>query len=637
MQMPTKNEAIPVGSIKERPDWDRTFELLRKRQYEQVAKFLYQAQLLSEQADNAILADILAAALHICWACSQFEAEVIRYRQAREEISRREHDLTQLLQAILDLVSGRDLPESPDDRTVPPLVLEAQRNLLEPYSSAAGNPNFLQRIQNLLGWGTSSQSLEREKPALSVKAQASAIVEEFEEPVTTFSEDKTETSIEPSPEEAEGSTVDRSGKTEGRTSSAEAAEAKSFVAQNKTPTTFSTEPIELSTFCAADAEEPTYARTEEVGTLTIPIPHATEVSVSALTKAMGQRDTPPVEAVEPTPPATSDKPSVSTDAAEALRPSPSDKTATPVPAQCEQTKEQPDRPEETKPQAIRSAEEAHLRTALSAEPDLPSRFPFSDELPDQQHTPTLVVYCLGTFKVYQDDRPIQNWISSKGKTIFKYLVTHRKRAIAKEVLMDLFWPDAKPDAARNNLNVAIYGLRQTLRQNQPEISHILFQDDRYLLNPELQFWIDVEVFMAHLGLAQAWEQRGELSLAIQLSRSADSLYRGEFLADDRYEEWLLPQRQRFEADYLRLLDRLSRYYFDQEDYDNYATMCEKMLTVDPSREEAHRRLMRYYIRQKQGYLALRQYHLCVEALASELDIDPSQKTVELYEQVRQGQ
>jgi len=259
------------------------------------------------------------------------------------------------------------------------------------------------------------------------------------------------------------------------------------------------------------------------------------------------------------------------------------------------------------------------------------------EKPEQQRSPTLVVYCLGFFRVYQDDQPIQDWKSSKGKAIFKYLLVHRGVSIAKEVLMDLFWPDSTPDAARNNLNVAIYGLRQTLRQTRPDLSHILFQDDHYLLKPGLQIWVDVEAFMEHFGMAQNLEKRGELTLAIHEYRTAEALYQGEFLADDRYEEWPILQRQQLEADYFSLLDRLSRYYLDQEDYDACATVCKKMLAVDPCREEAHCHLMRYYSQQNQRYLALRQYHLCIEALANELDVGPSQATIDLYEQIRRAQ
>lgn len=246
----------------------------------------------------------------------------------------------------------------------------------------------------------------------------------------------------------------------------------------------------------------------------------------------------------------------------------------------------------------------------------------------------LVVYCLGPFRVYQDEQPIVDWPSSKGKCIFKYLVTHRERPVAKEVLMELFWPGAHPDAARNSLNVAIYGLREALRQARPAFSHVLFQDDCYLFNPDLEIWVDVEEFMEHVRVAQDLERRGELAAAIHNYRAAEALYQGEFLEEDRYEEWLIPERQRLQDDYLSLLDRLSRHYFAKEDYAACATLCSKMLAVETCCEDAHRRLMRCYSRQGQRYLALRQYHLCVETLDRELAVAPAVTTVRLYDRLR---
>jgi two-component SAPR family response regulator len=166
----------------------------------------------------------------------------------------------------------------------------------------------------------------------------------------------------------------------------------------------------------------------------------------------------------------------------------------------------------------------------------------------------LVVYCLGTFRVYQNEQPIEDWPSSKGKAIFKYLLTHRERPVAKEILMDLFWTDADPDSARNNLNVAIYGLRQALRNDRWKFSHVLFQNDSYQFNPKLRFWIDYEGFTKGMLTAQSLERQGRLANAIREFTSTEALYQGEFLEEDRYEDWLLPLRQRLQDDYLRLLD-----------------------------------------------------------------------------------
>ena len=256
-----------------------------------------------------------------------------------------------------------------------------------------------------------------------------------------------------------------------------------------------------------------------------------------------------------------------------------------------------------------------------------------DENRDKIH-PSLMVYCLGLFQAYLDDNLVESWPSGKGKAIFKYLITHREFPTAKEVLMELFWPGADPDAARNNLNVAIYGLRQALRSANPGFSHILFQDDAYLINPELEVWVDVEEFEERYRVAQKLEQESNLDKAIRDYIAAEALYQHEFIAEDRYDDWILSRRQQLKTIYLNLLERLSRFHFKVGDFPSCISICQKMLTVDSCREDTHRLLMRCYKRQDQRYLALRQFHLCAEYLREELDISPAPETIALYDQIK---
>jgi DNA-binding SARP family transcriptional activator len=256
---------------------------------------------------------------------------------------------------------------------------------------------------------------------------------------------------------------------------------------------------------------------------------------------------------------------------------------------------------------------------------------------DGQEPPSLLIYCFGLFRVYQDGQPVTEWPSSKGLAIFKYLITHHTHPVAKELLMALFWPDAAPEAARNNLNVAIYGLRRALRKDRPDRSHILFQQDSYLLDPALTIWVDVEAFANQCDLARRAEQAGDLQAAARAYHAAEALYSGEFLMEDRYEDWLLPQRRRLQDEYLAVLTWLSQTYFERADYEICIDLTAKVLTVDNCHEEAYRRLMRCYSRQGNPHLALRQYHLCVETLARELEVEPEPLTQTLYEQIRQRQ
>ena len=95
--------------------------------------------------------------------------------------------------------------------------------------------------------------------------------------------------------------------------------------------------------------------------------------------------------------------------------------------------------------------------------------------PKQPGLPSLAVYCLGQFQVYQDERLVENWLSRKALSVFKYLILEHPTPVVKEVLMDRFWPDSDLEAARRNLHQAIYALRQILRGEQQEFHQIFFK------------------------------------------------------------------------------------------------------------------------------------------------------------------
>ena len=253
---------------------------------------------------------------------------------------------------------------------------------------------------------------------------------------------------------------------------------------------------------------------------------------------------------------------------------------------------------------------------------------------EESSSPMLAVYCLGPFQVYANNKPIERWPSSKGKSIFKYLATNRERPTAKEVLMDVFWPDADPDAARNNLNVAIYGLRQVFRNGDSDISYVLYHNEHYLLNPELHIWLDVEEFMALFLHGRQLQHDGRVEEAVREYHTAAALYQGEFLEEDRYDEWLMPLRQQLIRDYLELLERLSQYYSDGKEYASCITICRSMLAIDPCLESTHYCLMCCFYRQGQQHLALRQYHQCVKVLKEDLEVVPGPQLEELYEKIR---
>jgi DNA-binding SARP family transcriptional activator len=199
--------------------------------------------------------------------------------------------------------------------------------------------------------------------------------------------------------------------------------------------------------------------------------------------------------------------------------------------------------------------------------------------------------------------------------------------------MDIFWPDAEPETARNNLNVAMHSLRRALRA-VIFLPVVVFEDGAYGLEPNLQVWLDVEEFERCVQVGQRLESRNQLTAAVAEYETAISLYQGDFLEQNPYEEWTVLDRERLRVAYLDTLDHLSQIYFSQERYAACITVCQLILTRDRCHEDAHCLLMRCYSRQGQYHLALRAYQICVEALRAELEVEPALETIQLYEQIR---
>lgn len=245
----------------------------------------------------------------------------------------------------------------------------------------------------------------------------------------------------------------------------------------------------------------------------------------------------------------------------------------------------------------------------------------------------LGIYCLGSFRVFHNGVLIEEWSSLKGLAVLKYLVAHHGRKVSRETLMDVFWPEADAVAARRNLHQAIYSLRKTLREHDGEHQYILSHDNYYEFNPALALWVDVDEFESHLWKAHRCENAARLEDAMQEYGVAESLYQGRFMEDDLYADWAESQRQYLEQAYLEAASRLSTLYFERGAPTAAVTLCQKVLTVDPCYENAHRQLMQCYLAQGQRYLAVRQFHLCDGVLRSRSGLTPSEETVALYRRI----
>ncbi|MFQ5796549.1 MAG: BTAD domain-containing putative transcriptional regulator, partial [Candidatus Bipolaricaulia bacterium] len=205
----------------------------------------------------------------------------------------------------------------------------------------------------------------------------------------------------------------------------------------------------------------------------------------------------------------------------------------------------------------------------------------------------LQVKLFGHFEAWHDDEPIppQAWSRRKTQTLLKILLTERGRVFTQDQLIDWLFPDSNPDKAAQNLYKRISELRRTL---EPDLNRgadsqfVLRVGGGYCFSQDAPGWIDTEAFHQQVESARKMEQAGRWSQALEYYQQAVELYRGEYLAEDLYEEWSIPPRERWREEYLTALERLAECHARLRNYSRAIEYGQRMIELEPYREGAYR-------------------------------------------------
>ncbi|HEY3368433.1 MAG TPA: BTAD domain-containing putative transcriptional regulator [Symbiobacteriaceae bacterium] len=245
---------------------------------------------------------------------------------------------------------------------------------------------------------------------------------------------------------------------------------------------------------------------------------------------------------------------------------------------------------------------------------------------------------LGTFRVLQAGREVDLSAarSQKAISLFKLLAARRGRPTTREQILEAIWPEADQEVADRSLEVALSTLRKLM--DPPRGPSVILRRGRgYMLNPEVTLEVDVDRFIHHLEKGNWWWQRRQKGPALSEWLLAESVYGGDFLPDDQYEDWATADRERLREQYLDLVLRLGELMLAEGRFDETVERANRVLAADPIRETAYRLLMRAYARRGDRAVALRASHRCVEVLRRELGEEPMPETQELARRIRTGE
>lgn len=251
----------------------------------------------------------------------------------------------------------------------------------------------------------------------------------------------------------------------------------------------------------------------------------------------------------------------------------------------------------------------------------------------------LEIRLFGGFVVRRDGTPVplRGW-SRKSQDLLKILLDPRGQVYPCDQLAESLWPRADPERARANLRNCVKELRRRLEPNLRsglQSRFILTVPGGYCFSREAECRLDTEGSAGHLRRGLQAERRGELGRAVEEFEAAIGIFRGEYLPENRYDEWARPRREGWTAKRLEALVRLAECYARLGRPGRSVACLQQALEIERHSEEIYGRLMRYYYLAGEPALALQAYERCREALA-ELDAAPTPSLEALREQIRAG-
>ncbi len=247
----------------------------------------------------------------------------------------------------------------------------------------------------------------------------------------------------------------------------------------------------------------------------------------------------------------------------------------------------------------------------------------------------LQINLFGKLCVRRDDRLLGGFTAARVQELFGYLLLFRTRPHPRESLATVLWGDVPSAQAKKQLRQVLWQLQTALGQPDPAdaASVLIIEPEWVSINAANGFWLDIAALEAAMTSVTGVPGR---ELDAESAGALDAVIRGcdGELLEGLTADWCLYERERLREVYLSARDKLMAYCEAQHLPEQGLAHGEEILRHDRARERTHRRMMRLQSLAGDRIAALRQFERCVAALEEELGVQPSRRTITLYQQIR---
>ncbi|MHB8132708.1 MAG: ABC transporter substrate-binding protein [Anaerolineaceae bacterium] len=228
----------------------------------------------------------------------------------------------------------------------------------------------------------------------------------------------------------------------------------------------------------------------------------------------------------------------------------------------------------------------------------------------------------GQYEILLDGHPV--FIKSRStQNLLAYLLLYPNISHRREKLAGQFWPDSSDSNARNNLRHSLWLIRKKIGLSA--IKSIGSSDLDITYHPQAGDQLDVVVF----------EECPQSGASINQLLNAVSVYKGELLPGF-YEDWVILERERLQAAFNHKMQNLLECLLIEKRWDEVLNWSEYWIAFGGTPEPAYQALMLADAGLGNLASAAAQYQRCINVLARDLEVEPSEKTRYVFNQIRKG-
>ena len=261
-----------------------------------------------------------------------------------------------------------------------------------------------------------------------------------------------------------------------------------------------------------------------------------------------------------------------------------------------------------------------------------------DAVREAAQSPTLRIQTFGQFQIWRDGKVIGIWERPQAETIVKLLLVRAARggrSVAADELITRLWAESDEESGRKKLLPLISNARHNL---EPDIEA---RDSHFILRSTNGYYFDVSEsvhwdlleFREYLRLGSQLVREERWEEAVEQFEKGRLLYRGDFLAEDRYADWAMDIRREITGEFCHLMIHLADAYAAMERYPEAVAACEAVLGKDPLLESVYRRLMTFHYCNGEKAHALKVHRDCIKLFEELFGEQPTPATHYLYQAI----